>query len=166
MSVQREELPDSAFRFLSAAQLSAEPELPPAAGALQDAWRRLRKNKVAVFSALVLLVLILLAALAPVLAPYPSNEQHMQYRNLPPRLPGVSVNGLNGYRLFRGSWTDAYASANVPEDVHFLFGTDEFGRIRHLRQKRKTKQEQESCTSRKATVRRKPYFFCVKENGE
>lgn len=128
MSVQREELPDSAFRFLSAAQLSAEPELPPAAGALQDAWRRLRKNKVAVFSALVLLVLILLAALAPVLALYPPNEQHMQYRNLPPRLPGVSVNGLNGYRLFRGSWTDAYASANVPDDVHFLFGTDEFGR--------------------------------------
>ena len=128
MSVQREELPDSAFRFLSAAQLNAEPELPPAADALQDAWRRLRKNRVAVFSALVLLVLILLAALAPVLAPYPPNEQHLPYRNLPPRLPGVSVNGLNGYRLFRGRWTDAYAKANVPDDVHFLFGTDEFGR--------------------------------------
>lgn len=123
-----EMIPDSAFRPLTSATLSAEPELPPTAGFLQDSWRKLRKNKVAVACALVLSIIIVLAALAPVLAPYPPNEQHMQYRNLPPRIPGVSINGLNGFRQFRGSWTDAYATAGVPEDVHFLFGTDEFGR--------------------------------------
>lgn len=121
-------LPDSAFGFLKSASLAPEAELPPASGFLRDSWRKLRKNKLAVVCALLLAAMIVLAALAPVLSPFEPNEQHMEYRNLPPRIPGVSVNGLNGYRKFRGSWTDAYAAANVPEDVYFLFGTDEFGR--------------------------------------
>lgn len=128
MSDLRETIPDSAFRFLSSTAISAEPELPPTLGFLGDSWRKLRKNKLALSCAVILLIIIVLAALAPILAPYPPNEQHLQYKNLPPRIPGVSINGFNGYRQFRGNWTDAYATANVPDDVHFIFGTDEFGR--------------------------------------
>lgn len=128
MSDLRETIPDSAFRFLPSAAVSAEPELPPTLGFLGDSWRKLRKNKLAVACAAILLVIIALAALAPVLAPYPPNEQHLQYRNLPPRIPGVSINGLNGCRQFRGNWMDAYAAADVPEGLNFIFGTDEFGR--------------------------------------
>ena len=126
MSEKLYELPDSAFAPLNAPAQSPEPELPPALGFLGDSWRKLRKNKVAVVCMIVLGVIILLAALAPVLAPYPPNEQQLIYRNLPPKIPGMNINGLNGYRQFRGTWTDAYA--NVPEDIYFIFGTDEFGR--------------------------------------
>ena len=126
MSDKLYELPDSAFLPLNAPAESPEPELPPALGFLGDSWRKLRKNKVAVVCMIVLAIIILLAALAPVLAPYPPNEQQLIYRNLPPRIPGVNINGLNGYRQFRGNWVDAYA--NVPEDIYFIFGTDEFGR--------------------------------------
>ena len=128
MSEKRINLPDTAFRPLHAPAVNAEPELPPALGFLGDSWRKLRKNKIAVISLIVLGVIVVLAALAPVLAPYPPNEQHLVYRNLPPRIPGLKINGLNGYRQFRGNWTDAYATASVPEDVNFIFGTDEFGR--------------------------------------
>lgn len=128
MSEPRMELPDSAFRPLSRRAASAEPDLPPALGFLGDAWRKLRKNRLAVACMAVLAVILLLALLAPVLAPYDPNEQHLAYKNLPPRLPGVSVNGLNGYLNFKGRWVDSYAQAGVPEDVNFIFGTDEFGR--------------------------------------
>ena len=128
MSEIRPVVPDSAFHPLSAPATSAEPELPPALGFLGDSWRKLKKNKVAVISLVVLGIIVILAMLAPVLAPYPPNDQNLAYKNLPPRIPGIQINGLNGYRSFRGSWTDAYATANVPDDVNFYFGTDEFGR--------------------------------------
>ena len=128
MSQKLYELPDSAFLPLNAPAQSPEPELPPALGFLGDSWRKLRKNRVAVVCMIVLAVIIVLAALAPVLAPYPPNEQHLVYRNLPPRIPGIGINGLNGYRQFRGEWQDAYAMAKVPDDLNFIFGTDEFGR--------------------------------------
>ena len=120
------QIPDSAFRLSTGAQRQAEPELPPAGGFLRDSWRRLRKNKAAVIALTLLFLMGMLALLAPVLAPYDPNEQHLQYRNLPPKIPGVSINGLNGMRSFRGQWVDAYAS--VPDGTYFLFGTDEFGR--------------------------------------
>lgn len=126
MSELPSRVPDSAFSFLPPAALCAEPELPPAPGFLMDSWRKLRRNKLAVACAVLLLIIFLLAALAPVLAGYPPNEQHLVYRNLPPRIPGVPINGLNGYTRVGDSWKDAYAG--VPDDVSFLFGTDEFGR--------------------------------------
>lgn len=119
-------IPDSAFRPAAGARLQAEPELPPAGGFLRDSWRRLRKNKAAVIALTLLFLIGALALLAPVLSPYDPNEQHLQYKNLPPKIPGVSINGLNGMRSFRGKWVDAYSG--VPEGTYFLFGTDEFGR--------------------------------------
>ena len=100
-------IPDSAFRPAVGARLQAEPELPPAGGFLRDSWRRLRKNKAAVIALALLFLIGALALLAPVLSPYDPNEQHLQYKNLPPKIPGVSINGLNGMRSFRGQWVDA-----------------------------------------------------------
>lgn len=119
---------DNAFCLRTSTAASVEPELPPPQGFIQDSWRKLRKNRVAVISLAVLVLIVLLSILAPVLAPYPPNEQNLAYRNLPPRIPGISINGLNGFRQTRGNWSDAYAMAGVPGDVNFLFGTDEFGR--------------------------------------
>lgn len=122
------QLPETAFRFRQGPPKVNEQELAPPITFLQDAWRRLRKNRAAVFCLVVLGLIVSVALLAPVLSPYPPNEQHISYANLPPRIPGVSIAGLDGTLVFRGSRVDRYAQAHVPDGVNFYFGTDEFGR--------------------------------------
>ncbi|MDF2873114.1 MAG: diguanylate cyclase [Anaerocolumna sp.] len=95
---------------------------------LQDAVRRLSKNKGAVVSMIILGIIILIAFLAPVIAPYNPNTQNIPHANLPPRIPGITINGLNGSSKLQGQWFDRYELANVPADQNYLFGTDEFGR--------------------------------------
>ena len=121
-------VPDSAFVKYQPTQAEAEPELPRALSFLEDSWRKLRKNKAAVVTMILLLVITALAFSAPVLSPFDPNEQHLSWKNLPPKWPGVQIDGLNGTTLFRGRRVDSYELAKVPECQYFLFGTDEFGR--------------------------------------
>ncbi len=121
-------VPDSAFVAYQPSQQEAEPELPRALSFLEDSWRKLRKNKAAVVTMILLLIITCLAFLAPALSPFDPNEQHLSWKNLPPKWPGVSIDGLNGTTLFRGRRVDSYELAKVPEGQYFLFGTDEFGR--------------------------------------
>jgi oligopeptide transport system permease protein len=51
----------------------------------RDAWHRLRKNRMAVASAVILAVLSLLSALAPWIAPYSYEEQNLALRAVPPQ---------------------------------------------------------------------------------
>jgi len=51
----------------------------------RDAWHRLRKNRMAVASAMVLTVLSLLSVLAPWIAPYSYEEQNLDLGAVPPR---------------------------------------------------------------------------------
>lgn len=127
--IKIEEIPASLFRFAQAGRAQEIPAKTAAAPTFaQDAWRRLRKNKAALASMALLGVILTLAFLAPVLAPYNPNTQNIPHANLPPRIPGLDVNGLNGSLQMRGEWLDRYALANVPEDLNYIFGTDEFGR--------------------------------------
>ncbi|MBQ9325500.1 MAG: ABC transporter permease [Clostridia bacterium] len=121
-------VPDSAFVPCKPGETEAEPPLPRALSFLEDSWRKLRRNKAAVVTMILLLVIAALAFLAPVIAPFDPNEQHLSWKNLPPKWPHVSIDGLNGTTLFRGRRVDSYALAKVPEGQCFLFGTDEFGR--------------------------------------
>ena len=125
----QEAVPDEFFRFRSSKAAPAESALQvPSLGFVRDAWRRLRKNRASVAALGILLVIITLAFLAPALAPHNPNAQNLPHANLPPRIPGVSMNGFNGWASFRGVRVDRYAAAGVPLDVHYPFGTDEFGR--------------------------------------
>ncbi|GHU40251.1 peptide ABC transporter permease [Clostridia bacterium] len=122
-------IPDSLFRFrekkpTSEADTVAANQLTFA----QDAFRRLKKNKAAVFSVVILILIVICAFLAPLLAPYNPNAQNVPFANLPPRIFGLPINGLNGFEKFRGEWVDQYALANVPAGQNYLFGTDAFGR--------------------------------------
>ncbi len=51
----------------------------------RDAWLRLKKNRMAVVSAVILAVLSLASALAPWIAPYSYEEQNLALRAVPPR---------------------------------------------------------------------------------
>jgi peptide/nickel transport system permease protein len=70
------------------------------------AWRRLRRDKVAVASALVIVALALIALCAPVIAALTGHPPNMPYSNT-----GLSATGLP-----------------VPPGGSFLFGTDNLGR--------------------------------------
>ena len=49
-----------------------------------DAWKRLKKNKMAFISLWVVLIYILIAIAAPILPIYPYEEQVVAHANLPP----------------------------------------------------------------------------------
>jgi oligopeptide transport system permease protein len=122
-----EHIPDELFKFRSAAAPEPDRQVLSLSFA-QDAWRRLRKNRAAAAALGILLVIITLSFLSPLLAPHDPNVQNIPHANLPPRIPGVSVKGFNGYTYFKGVLVDRYAAAGVPADVCYPFGTDEFGR--------------------------------------
>ncbi len=50
----------------------------------RDAWRRLKKNKMAVISIFIVIIYILLALTAPILPIYPYDEIVLDHQNLPP----------------------------------------------------------------------------------
>ena len=95
---------------------------------MADAWRRLKKNKVAMVSLIILIIISMSSLLAPVIAPHDPNAQTVQYANMPPKIPGIDINGLNGTVKQNGVVIDKYEASNVPEDVYYYLGTDSLGR--------------------------------------
>lgn len=100
----------------------------PSLNFLQDSWRRLKKNKAAVFSSIFLMIVIVISVVTIFATPHDPTEQNVSYINLPPKIPGIDINGLNGVSEVGGQLVDKYEAANVPDDVHFYLGTDGLGR--------------------------------------
>ena len=84
----------------------------------QLAWARLRRDKVAVVSAIVIVLIILVAIFAPVIAAITGHGVNQQFRCIPspgaPCAPGTE--GLDGF------------GAPVGPNSHFWLGTDSQGR--------------------------------------
>ncbi|MEG0286114.1 MULTISPECIES: oligopeptide ABC transporter permease [Vagococcus] len=100
----------------------------PSLNFLQDSWRRLKKNKGAVISLILLIIVTILAFGSIWVSPHDPTKQNPKYINLPPKIPGVSIDGFNGTAVVGGNRVDKYEQANVPDDVHFYLGTDGLGR--------------------------------------
>lgn len=100
----------------------------PSLNFLQDSWRRLKKNKAAVVSMIVLAIIILISIVTIFVSPHDPTAQNVEYINLPPRIPGIDINGLNGKAMVGGELVDKYAQANVPANTNFFLGTDGLGR--------------------------------------
>jgi len=100
----------------------------PSLSFMADSWRRLKKNKVAMVSLILLIIITMSSLLAPIIAPHDPNAQTVQYANMPPKIPGIDINGLNGTVKQNGVVIDKYEASNVPEDVYYYLGTDSLGR--------------------------------------
>ncbi len=61
----------------------------PSLSFMADSWRRLKKNKVAMVSLIILIIISMSSLLAPVIAPHDPNAQTVQYANMPPKIPGI-----------------------------------------------------------------------------
>lgn len=106
-------------------------EIPtPTLNFFQDAWRRLRKNKGAMISLVVVTIIVVLAILAPVIAPHSPLEQNPSFGKLPPKIPGLESFGwFDGKAVNRaGKLIDRYAELKVPEGTYYYLGTDSLGR--------------------------------------
>ena len=96
----------------------------------QDVWLRLKKNKGAVVSLIVILLMVIVAfGSTPFINKSTLVKSQPQYANLPAKIPGLdAINGLNGKIKQGGVWVDAYAKNDVPKDKYFYLGTDYLGR--------------------------------------
>ncbi len=66
----------------------------------KDVWRRFRRSKVTVVSAVIILLIMLMGIIGPYLSPHNYLTQRLDLKNLPPRIPGIENLGiLDGTRV-------------------------------------------------------------------
>ena len=106
----------------------------PALSFMQDAWRRLKQNKLAVISLWFICLLIVFSVGSIFVVSTKSansfnSDEVVTYRNLPPKL-NDSLPFWNGSIVYSGNTeaNDAYADQSVPEGENFILGTDNLGR--------------------------------------
>lgn len=100
----------------------------PSLNFMQDSWRRLKKNKAAVVSMIILAIIGLIAFSSTWISPHDPTKQNPKYINLPPKIPGVNIDGFNGTAVVGGKRVNKYEQAGVPKDEYFYLGTDGLGR--------------------------------------
>ena len=86
------------------------------------------KQKQLYFSIVLLLIIIAISIITIFVSPHDPTAQNVKFTNLPPKIPGLNLPGLNGYAMVGGELVDKYAAANVPEGTYYLLGTDGLGR--------------------------------------
>lgn len=92
----------------------------------QDAWMRLKKNKAAILSLSIIVILVLLALFGPMLSGRDAYEQNISQAKLPPKVTGLEWAGFDGMANLGGNDINFYEQKNVEEN--FWFGTDYLGR--------------------------------------
>lgn len=111
-------------------QHAAEKIHAPSLNFFQDSWRRLKKNKGAMISLFLLILVVGLAVFAPLIAPASPFAQNPAHANLAPKIPGLeSWSWFDGKSVNRGgNLIDGYERAGIPEGVYYYLGTDALGR--------------------------------------
>ena len=96
----------------------------------QDAWMRVRKNKGALASLIVMVLLVLMAFIGPLISGKDFDTQKVSHNNLPPRIQGlenISWLPFDGVKVNKaGKEINMYEVKKV--DEYYWFGTDALGR--------------------------------------
>lgn len=112
------------FNHITVATEEKEKIAAPALTFTQDAFRRLRKNKAAMVSLYVLLIIIAVSIISIWLSPSNPNAQNLKYAYLPPKWGNLKIPGFDG--TIAG--VNIYKQNHIPNNVYFLLGTDGYGR--------------------------------------
>ncbi|GKV68212.1 peptide ABC transporter permease [Sporosarcina sp. NCCP-2716] len=127
MQKDYEQLPQDKFKRITLNSDHAERIAKPSLSFWQDAWLRLRKNKGAVVSLVVLVLMIILALVGPHLNGHDGTTQNLRHANLPPKMQGIENLGvMDGVGNLGGKKIDLYEMKKV--DEYYWFGTDGLGR--------------------------------------
>lgn len=127
MKKEYEQLPQEQFERVTLDSEKSERIEKPSLSFWQDAWLRLRKNKAAIVSMVVLLLLLIMAIIGPHLNGHDGDAQNLRHANLPPKMEGVEKLGfMNGVGNLGGNKVNLYEVKKV--DEYYWFGTDGLGR--------------------------------------
>ncbi|MBC1212197.1 ABC transporter permease [Listeria booriae] len=101
---------------------------------MQDSWIRIRKNKAALVSIIVLGLIVIMAFIGPLISGYTFEEQNTPQASLPPKVQGFeNMPFWNGKQNIGGEEVDVYKQKNVPEGTYYWFGSDTLGRDQFTR---------------------------------
>lgn len=129
MTQNLDKLPEGSFERVTIDKSQAERISKPSLSFWQDAWLRIRKNKAAIISMVLLLFIIIMAFIGPILSPHDGEVQTITHSNLPPKVPGFENLGIfDGHGLLAGEEVDLYELKNVDPEVYYWIGTDGLGR--------------------------------------
>lgn len=104
---------------------------------MKDVWRRFIRDKVTLVASVTILVIVIMAIIGPYLSGHNYLQQHMELKNMPPRVPGIEKLGiLDGTEVLTVSAQnyEKYAPY-VVEDLGVIseksaFGSTELHRIK------------------------------------
>ncbi|WP_099222055.1 oligopeptide ABC transporter permease [Listeria costaricensis] len=102
---------------------------------LQDSWLRIRKNKAALISIIVLAIIILMAIFAPIFRGHGIYDEMVNTNaSLPPKVQGFeNMPFWNGKQNIGGTEVDVYKQKNIDSDVYYWLGSDTLGRDQFYR---------------------------------
>ncbi|GGE32049.1 dipeptide transport system permease protein DppC [Pullulanibacillus camelliae] len=106
-------IPDHLFTERRRRKVEAEAVVRPSLNYWQDAWRRLRKNKLAMTGLVLLIILVVLAIFAPIFSSHSPTKQVLTDQNLPPSKTYWFGTDALGRDLFARSWYGARISLFV-----------------------------------------------------
>lgn len=118
-----EAIPADLFEKAPLDQSKSEEIGTPSQSFWQEAFQRLTRNRGAMISLVLLIILIALALIGPSMNDFSYREQNLAHSNLPPKVAGLEWLGFDG---LNAQGTDEYAERQVA--TNYWFGTDEFGR--------------------------------------
>ncbi|WP_019241282.1 MULTISPECIES: oligopeptide ABC transporter permease [Bacillus] len=125
-------IPKDKFQSIPRDYKSSEVINKPSLNFWQDAWLRIRKNKGAIVSIVILLLIIIMAFVGPLISGKDGNVQNVKYSNLPAKIPVLeNIHWLpfDGTMVNKaGKEMDMYQVKKVPEGEYYWFGTDALGR--------------------------------------
>ena len=127
MTQNLDKLPAESFNRITIDSTQAEKIAKPSLSFWQDAWLRIRKNKAAIVSMVILFLILIMALIGPYIGPHDAETQTITHANLPPKVPGFENLGiLDGVGTLGGKEVDLYELKKV--DAFYWFGTDGLGR--------------------------------------
>lgn len=96
------------FKLLDQNQKLSNEQIRPGLTYWKDAWRRLKKNVLAMGGLVVILLMTLFAIFGPMITPYTYSDQIVGYSNIPPRIELMKADDV--YFYFNGTQYNLYSS--------------------------------------------------------
>lgn len=126
MAVSKKEITQDMFQPAVIDKSLQEQVSGPSIGFWSDGFRRLRKNKAAMVSAFIILLIVIMALVGPHMSKYGIDDQDLKRSNLPPRISALANIHWLPFDGKNEQGVDVYKERGIKQDL--WFGADKLGR--------------------------------------